>query len=89
MKVWYKAVCDEHKEMCDCMVDGPKRSFHYLIDKNDDIHAWLQLHMMCALRLIRHDWEMDYCFERGYQVARVKKDDPEDHQKWLDEYCRR
>jgi hypothetical protein len=88
MKLWYKAVCDDHKEMCDCMVDGPKRSFHYLINKHDDIVAWFQLHRMCPLRLIRDDEELDYCFERGYLSVTLKDDDPVEHEKWLDEYCR-
>jgi hypothetical protein len=65
MKVWYSAVCDEHKEYCDVMVDSPCRTAWYLMPKNDDIQAWLMLHYGCSLRLIRHDHEYDELHEKG------------------------
>ena len=78
MKVWYKAVCDEHKEMMDVFVHhldiiGPKGELsgafvpEYLKDKEGSIITWLRLHAECRLRLIWSDEHMDECFEAKYE----------------------
>lgn len=85
MKVWYRAVCDEHKEICDCMVDGPRRTAIYLARKNGDIQAWFALHNGCRLRLIRHDHELDECWDGRYTIVTLTEDDPEEYQRWIDE----
>lgn len=69
MKTWYKAVCDDHKSMCDIFVDHPTNTFNYLSDKDRDIYAWMMLHCGCDLRLIHRDEDLDVCFERGYENA--------------------
>ncbi len=66
MKVWYKAVCDEHKCMCDVMVDGPWRTKFYLGNRNDEIYEWQMKHYGCKLRLIADDIGLDECYDKGY-----------------------
>jgi hypothetical protein len=70
MKIWYKAVCDDHKEMIDIFVNNVATTYHYLLDKDEDINTWLQLHYGCQLRLIHHDLDMDDCFNNGYVVIK-------------------
>jgi hypothetical protein len=70
MKTWYKAVCDEHKEMLDIFVDSVECTHAYLLDKDETIYTWLQLHYGCKLRLIHHDLDMDECFNKGYRSIR-------------------
>jgi len=73
MKTWYKAVCDEHKEMIDIFVNNVATTHHYLLDRDDDINAWLQLHYGCKLRLIYLDTELDECFNKEYTIIRKIK----------------
>ena len=41
MKTWYKAVCDEHKEICDAEIcgfdsDGDERCVYYIKEKGHE-----------------------------------------------------
>jgi len=65
MKIWYKAVCDEHKEMINIFVDNPTRTALYLSEHDKDIHAWLGLHYNCKLRMIHQDHDLDECWKTG------------------------
>ena len=38
MKIWYKAVCDEHKECINIFVDTPSRTALYLSEHDQDIY---------------------------------------------------
>jgi hypothetical protein len=69
MKTWYKSVCDDHKEMIDIFVNNVATTHRYLLAKDEDISAWLQLHYGCKLRLIHHDLDLDECFNNGYKNA--------------------
>lgn len=75
---WYKAVCDEHKEYCDCLVTS---SFHirtelYLSSgdgtseaKNETerrVMEFLSQHYSCNLRLVHQDRDMDALLDGGY-----------------------
>ena len=66
MKTWYRAVCDEHKEICDVFVSNPIYTGIVLADKNEDISQWMQLHYNCKLRLIHHDEDLEQCWDAGY-----------------------
>jgi hypothetical protein len=66
MKTWYKAVCDEHKIMCNIFVDHPTNTSLYLSDKDREIYTWLMSHIGCNLRLIHRDEDLDVCFKSGY-----------------------
>ena len=68
MKIWYKAVCDEHKEMIDIFVNNVATTYHYLLEDDAHINTWLHLHYGCKLRLIHHDLDMDECFNKGYLI---------------------
>ena len=68
MKTWYKAVCDEHKEMIDIFVNNVTITYHYLLNQDKVINAWLQLHYGCKLRLIHSDTDLDECFNKKYTV---------------------
>lgn len=70
MKVWYKAVCDEHKEMIDIFVNNVTCTAHYLMENDEMINIWLQLHYGCNMRLIHHDQDLDYCFNSGYTMVK-------------------
>ena len=59
MKTWYRAVCDEHKEMCHVLVSNPSCGAHYLKEKDAGIQAWLELHSNCKLRLVHRDDELE------------------------------
>jgi len=69
MHTWYRAVCDEHKEMCHVLVTSTFhiRSELYLNDKkyypNDTegntIVKWLGKHYGCKLRLVHQDTDLD------------------------------
>jgi hypothetical protein len=67
MKTWYKAVCDKHQEMIDIFVNNVACTHTYLMDKDELINAWLQLHYGCELRLIHHDQDLDELFSAGYE----------------------
>jgi len=73
MHIWYKAVCDTHREMIDVMVNNPKRTCHYLGD--DDrcatINEWLESHYGCDLRLIHRDNQLDFCYDNAYTDVKV------------------
>ena len=70
MKVWYKVVCDEHKQMIDIFVNNVSTTHHYLLYKDDIINNWLQLHYGCKLRFIHHDDEIAECFDKGYALEK-------------------
>lgn len=70
MKIWYKAVCDEHKEIIDIFVNNVATTNHYLLSKDEMINSWLQLHYGCKLRLIYLDTDMDECFNNGYVMVK-------------------
>lgn len=59
MKTWYKAVCDEHKEMCDILVSNPTCGAAYLGKDSEIIQAWLELHSNCHLRLVHRDDDLE------------------------------
>jgi ribosomal protein L7/L12 len=67
---WYKAVCDEHKEYCDCLVTS---SFHvrtcdYLRDDQEQsVMSFLGKHYACKLRLVHSDGDLDGLFDDGYK----------------------
>ena len=59
MKTWYRAVCDEHKEMCHVLVSNPSCGAHLLSDHDEEIQLWLSLHESCKLRLVHSDEDLD------------------------------
>ncbi len=59
MKIWYRAVCDEHKEMAYVFVSNPTCTAHYLSESDVEIQAWLSRHYSCKLRLIHSDEELE------------------------------
>lgn len=67
MKTWYKAVCDDHKEMTDIFVNNIECTYAYLLDRDKVINDWLQLHYGCKLRMIHHDLDLDDCFFKNYK----------------------
>jgi len=71
MKFWYKAVCDSHKEMCDCFVRSNHGLYEYsklyLEDKEKEIVSWLEKHSECALRIVFRDEDLDVLFENKYK----------------------
>ena len=73
MHIWYSAVCDEHKEFIDVMVNNPKRTAVYLADdaRNTLINDWLEKHYGCELRLIHRDDQIDKCYENNYNRTNV------------------
>jgi hypothetical protein len=70
MKTWYKSVCDEHKEMINIFVNNVATTHHYLLDRDDHINTWLQLHYGCKLRLVHFYSDLDECFNNGYVVSK-------------------
>ena len=70
MKTWYKAVCDEHKEMIDIFVSNIKCTATYLEDHDELINSWLQLHYGCKLRLVHLDTDLDELFDAGYECVK-------------------
>lgn len=72
MKVWYKAVCDKHKEFVDVMVDAPARTMAYLGDHNQAIYDWLQEHYGCELWLCWRDDQMDKLWDNEYTETVLK-----------------
>ncbi len=72
MKVWYKAVCDEHKECCGVMVSNPTATAAYLGEHSKQIQGWLEKHYGCKLRIVHLDPDMDFLYENDYTFA----DDP-------------
>lgn len=80
LKVWYKAVCDKHKEMIDIFVSNVATTYHYFHGPQGErshedmlINDWLAKHYDCSLRLIHNDIDMDKCFNDGYIVVKCKK----------------
>ena len=68
MQIWYRAVCDEHKEACHVFVTNPSCASHYLSKYDKQIQEWLSEHYGCSLRLIHHDVDLDYIFDNKYRV---------------------
>lgn len=73
MHIWYLAVCDEHKQMIDVIVNNPKRTMHYLgtDGRNQRINDWLSEHYGCKLRLIHDDISLGECYDMGYTSINV------------------
>ncbi len=69
MKLWWKAVCDEHKELCDIFVNNIETTSVYLKDKDGTINSWMHLHRGCALRLIHADQDLDAVFNANYKIV--------------------
>lgn len=76
MKTWYKAVCEQHKEMIDILVhahapDATAGVFvhEYLKDKEGDIITWLMLHSWCNVKIISRDEQLDDAFNKGVEVV--------------------
>jgi len=73
MHTWYRAVCDEHKEMCHVLVtstfdirsDVYLKDFKYYPNNTDGnvIVKWLSNHYGCKLRLVHRDTELDELWE--------------------------
>jgi len=59
MKTWYRAVCDEHKEMCHILVSNPSCGAHYLKQHDKEIQKWLTDHSNCELRLVHRDENLE------------------------------
>ena len=59
MKTWYRAVCDEHKEMCDIIVNNPICGAAYLGEDAETIDVWLSMHRNCKLRLVHSDEDLE------------------------------
>jgi len=81
MKTWWKAVCDEHKEMCDIFVNNIHVTTAYLKDRSDPIADWMHEHRGCALRLIHHDLDLDTCFNAGYKSSAREEEEPAEKRK--------
>jgi len=65
VKTWHKAVCDQHREMCDIFVNNVECTSAYLGDRSAFIERWLREHGSCALRLIHDDVDLDEAFGAG------------------------
>lgn len=72
MKIWYRAVCDEHKEMCTMFVSNPSCTSHYLSDKDVLIQKFLSDHYGCSLRLVHLDTDLDNLWDSYYEVKIMK-----------------
>ena len=66
MKVWYKAVCDEHQECCQVMVSNPTATAVHLGEHSEQIQKWLEDHYGCKLRLVHLDSDYDFLNENKY-----------------------
>lgn len=67
MHIWYRAVCDEHKEMIYVLVNNPERTKHYLNgNRSATINTWLEKHYGCELRMIHRDDQIDACYDKQY-----------------------
>lgn len=73
MHIWYIAVCDQHKEMIDVLVNNPKRTYLYLGDdgRSQRINTWLEEHYNCELRMIHRDDQTDKCYDANYRYINV------------------
>ncbi len=76
MHTWWRAVCDEHKAVCDCFVNNPIRTAQLLGDKCVKIAQFFQDHWDCKLRLVHKDKDLDFLFENNYTfvLRRTKKE---------------
>jgi hypothetical protein len=68
MKIWYRAVCDTHKEACHIFVNNPLCTYDYLADHAQEIQDFLRAHYGCNLRLIHHDCDLEKLWEENYFV---------------------
>jgi len=59
MKTWYRAVCDEHEEMCHVLVSNPSCGAYYLKKHDQEIQKWLTDHSNCKLRLVHKDEDLE------------------------------
>ena len=70
MKIWYKAVCDDHKEYSDVVVSNTyfylHQSQNYLGDREEGIVKWLNKHYGCKLKLLHMDEDLDFFHTNGY-----------------------
>lgn len=74
MKIWYRAVCDTHKEACHIFVNNPICSYDYLKDYAQDIQDFMSTHYGCNLRLVAEqspDYELIleeyFIWDKGFQ----------------------
>ena len=76
-KYWYRAVCDQHREMADVMVNNPLTTAAYLGDYNRDISEWLSAHYGCELRLVWRDDQLDDLWDTHIDMSKLYvKDEP-------------
>jgi len=75
MKVWYRAVCDKHKEYTDVMVTNPIQTKHYLEEDSASIQEWLEKHYGCELKLAWRDDQTDKLYD-NYTEIKHEKDKP-------------
>lgn len=80
MKIWYKAVCDKHKEMIDLFINNVATTYHYFYGSQGEhnhidayISSWLKTHYGCSLRLIHNDVDLDKCFNAGYKLMKPRE----------------
>lgn len=93
MKTLYSAVCDEHKEYCDIIINGNYNAMWSALDDiTDIINAFLLKHIGCKLRLIHENLiekdiyekegkivlQIEELYEEYLQVNRDLKDDERD-----------
>ncbi len=67
MKTWWKAVCDEHKEMCEIFVNNVHVTSKYLSEGSDVIEDFMKRHRACKLRLVHDDVDLGECHAAGYK----------------------
>ena len=73
MKIWYEAVCDEHKEFCTIMVDSPLGTVPYMTEElNLQLKEWMMKHSWCGLRIICEDKDMDFLVDNDYKRVNKK-----------------
>ena len=71
MKTWYRAVCDEHREMIEVFVSNPSCTADYLSDYDVDIQEWLTCHYACELRLVHRDDQLDKLWDTHLDVGKA------------------
>ena len=59
MHFWWHAVCDVHKEECECFVNSPLRTLQLLSDGDTEIASFFERHGLCALRLVWKDEDLE------------------------------
>lgn len=75
MKTWYRAVCDDHKEMIDIFVSNPGCTAHYLSGFDRDIQEWLSQHYVCELRFVHRDEQLDKLWDTHLDMSKAFVED--------------